>query len=649
LSSYSAIRYGNTLSDANLNHGSRAIIVKTFDRPTSNVIVFPDFGGATGANIANVIFKDSYIQISNSVTGNTLVYSKINDVKPLQYENLLVFSQNFDRGWNNSNTTIIPNVTIAPDGSLGATIFIAGDSDSYVFQNTTINTLNSTEYTFSTWLKADSALSANIFLIDGGTNSYTTCSVSNTWQRFSVTKTTPASRGLTYVQIGGSNSFSTGEKIYVWGPQLELGSVVNDYYPSSISFVSRANTGTYISYTGYIKDALVNEPRYHSNPTNLNAPSYTLLEPAANNLILYSEDFRNTAEAKTSRPWAQASSESTGSIRDNTVVKLISTVNPTGATSNVSKIIQNTSSNTAARYVYQSSSGYANNSIYTFSVFAKAAEVKNLYFYTVTKDRIGSNYPTIVVNLQTGQITRNVSTLACGTIKYNDGWYRCWFTGNVRQSISFANTAYPIIRLNANVASASDYKGSIGDGLLVWGAQSEPGYGPTSYIPTTTTTLNRAEDVATSTKGIKYPTVSLDGDVWLTYPSVALVSGNAGSDIVSVKSLTGSYDYINNGDYSNTSYPLFDIVKTGDTVYISNNLSTTVKTVDAVNGIITLNTNLTSNVSGSNGFMSINRNISEIENYVRIYGPIGVEYLSEIGTESGDNIATETGSIITIE
>jgi hypothetical protein len=642
LTSYSSIRYGKTLSDANVDHASYANITKTSDKPTSNVIVFPDIAGA---NIANVIFKDSYIQISNSVNGNILTYSKVNAVNPLQYENLLVFSQNFDRSWNSANTTIIPNVAIAPDGSLGASIFIANGNDSYVNQNTTINTLNSTQYTFSVWMKADSTLSANIFLTDSGTNSYTACSIGNNWQRFSVTRTTPASRGNTFVQIGGANTFTTGEKIYVWGPQLELGSIANNYYPSVISFTSRANTGTYTSYTGYVKTALVDEPRYRSSVINLNADPYPLLESAANNLILYSEDLRNTAEANTSRPWGQASENPSIFGQNNVAIRLISTTDPTGATSNVSKLTQNTASANTDRYVYQLPSSIANNNICTVSVFAKAAEVKNIRLIAYTKNRVINPYT--IINLTTGNITyTSANVLSSGIIKMNDGWYRCWVTANV---FSGSNNAGVSIMLNGNKSTYTYYNGAVGDGVLLWGAQAEYGYGPTSYIPTTKTTLNRAADIATSTKGIHYPTVSLDEDVWLTYPSVALVSGNAGSNVVTVKSLTGSYDYINNGNYSNTSYPLYDIVNAGDTIYIANNLSRTVKTIDAVNGIITVDTNLTSNVGGSNGFMSINRNISEIADFVKIYGPIGVEYLSEIGTEDGNNIATETRSIITIE
>lgn len=149
--------------------------------------------------------------------------------------------------------------------------------------------------------------------------------------------------------------------------------------------------------------------------------------------------------------------------------------------------------------------------------------------------------------------------------------------------------------------------------------------------------------------GISANTVTIQDNVYVTYANVALVTGNAGSNLVTINSLTGSYNFINNKNYSNTSYPLYDIVHSGDNILISNNSSRVVKTIDAINGIITLNTNLTSNVSGSKAFMSINRNISEIADYITIYGPIGVEYLSQIGTEDGNNISTESGVLITIE
>ena len=50
----------------------------------------------------------------------------------------------------------------------------------------------------------------------------------------------------------------TGESLYVWGPQLEEGSVLTDY-PSVESFVSRASSATYVDdATGLIKTTPVN-------------------------------------------------------------------------------------------------------------------------------------------------------------------------------------------------------------------------------------------------------------------------------------------------------------------------------------------------------------------------------------------------------
>ena len=116
-------------------------------------------------------------------------------------------------------------------------------------------------------------------------------------------------------------------------------------------------------------------------------------------------------------------------------------------------------------------------------------------------------------------------------------------------------------------------------------------------------------------------TVTLKDNTWLTFANVASISGNVGSNIINILSLTGLYDYINNGQYSNTMYPLMDIVFAGDKLQISNNSTLTVQGVDYVNGKITVTSNLTAN---SNSLLSVNRTISTA--CVKIYGPVGTIY-----------------------
>jgi hypothetical protein len=106
--------------------------------------------------------------------------------------------------------------------------------------------------------------------------------------------------------------------------------------------------------------------------------------------------------------------------------------------------------------------------------------------------------------------------------------------------------------------------------------------------------------------------------------------------------LTGSYDIINNGNYSNPDYPLIDIVFAGDTINIANNPIATVASVDAINNRITLTSNLTAN---TNSLMSVRRTFNNI-NSVRIFGPLGIQYIPQLITEDGNILITEDGNII---
>ena len=68
-------------------------------------------------------------------------------------------------------------------------------------------------------------------------------------------------------------------------------------------------------------------------------------------------------------------------------------------------------------------------------------------------------------------------------------------------------------------------------------------------------------------------TVTLEANTWLTFGNVATVTAESGSNAINITALTGQYDMMNSGFYSNTAYPLMDIVYAGDKVLVANNTS----------------------------------------------------------------------------
>lgn len=138
--------------------------------------------------------------------------------------------------------------------------------------------------------------------------------------------------------------------------------------------------------------------------------------------------------------------------------------------------------------------------------------------------------------------------------------------------------------------------------------------------------------------------ITIKENTWLTFANVAYITGYAGSNALNVISLTGSYDIINNGNYSNTNYPLKDVVYIGDTVKFGNDTPKTVARINYADSIIYLTSNLTSN---ANSLLSVNRTFDPT-NRVVIYGPIGAQYIPELTTEDGLTLTTESGDIILI-
>lgn len=157
-------------------------------------------------------------------------------------------------------------------------------------------------------------------------------------------------------------------------------------------------------------------------------------------------------------------------------------------------------------------------------------------------------------------------------------------------------------------------------------------------------------DIAALVVSVNYDddTVTLDSNTWLTFANVATVTGEANTKILNIGQLTGKYDIVNNGNYSNTSHPLMDIVYNGDRVLVNGDIMT-VDYVDYVsnNGIIHLTTNLSAN---ANTLLSVNRtfvaNSSLSFNQIKLYGPVGTTYIPELATENGISITTEDGRII---
>lgn len=130
--------------------------------------------------------------------------------------------------------------------------------------------------------------------------------------------------------------------------------------------------------------------------------------------------------------------------------------------------------------------------------------------------------------------------------------------------------------------------------------------------------------------------ITVESNTYLTFANVASVTANNGSNTINIVSLTNRYNVFNNGTYSNTAYPLKDIVYAGDYVLVANNTEHEVLSVDYINGVITIVDTFSAN---ANSYLSVRRTIAT--NNVRIFGTAGIKEFAAITTEDGQVLTTE--------
>jgi hypothetical protein len=257
-------------------------------------------------------------------------------------------------------------------------------------------------------------------------------------------------------------------------PSLSLNFARSKKLDPRITF-TRTSSATRINETGLVEVVPANAPRFdHSyDPVSGSVRSLGLLvEESRTNLLLRSEEFDNVAWSK-----LQAS------ITANTIVA------PDGTLTG-DKLVEDTTP-TSTHEVDQGSISFVSGTVYTFSVYAKAAERSSLrlaFLSTAFGTPVSYNY-----NLSAGTfalITSGTSNSASIQL-IGDGWYRCSITAQATSTIS---ASVKILLVSGTVTAV--YTGDGTSGIYIWGAQLEAGAFPTSYIPTTGSTVTRTADNA---------------------------------------------------------------------------------------------------------------------------------------------------------
>jgi len=225
---------------------------------------------------------------------------------------------------------------------------------------------------------------------------------------------------------------------------LAYNSENGNYKPLPFDF-TRASSATVVNKAGLIETVGSGEPRIDFSN---DAKGALLLEPTRSNLIIYSEDFSQSAWVKT-----------------NIAITSNNTISPDGAL-NGTKLNENTVSSTNFRL---RGSSVVTTGANTLSIFAKASE---------------RNWIKLRENAQTGRYAFfDLKNGIVGQTNADDAIIEYYGNGWYKLSITDVLTS---VALDVRIAIADgvdSYNGVIGNGVYVWGAQIEQGSYATSYIP----------------------------------------------------------------------------------------------------------------------------------------------------------------------
>ena len=396
-------------------------------------------------------------------------------------ENLLLYSQEFDNSyWNGLRAVRTANQTTAPDGTTTADAITQASGETsggFINSDNSENYTSGVTYTTSIYAKPNgknflrvmttyaNGIQTTWFNLSTGSvgtssSDHTASMVDagNGWYRCILTATADSGGYVNfYISEGDGASTVTDDQTgyYAWGAQIEQRSAPTAYTATTSSPI--------VKYQPVLQTAASGEARFDHDPLTGESKGL-LIEEARTNLIKYSGDL-NAATANTGHGWLFGSTLS--SFFSYIPAQKIA---PDGTQTGVEFV----STASTSEGLFLRTNGLT---------FGASTYTASMWVYVPTQTGVNNWGMTVDFGDTESTTVDNVTLF--------DQWYRISVTVTTSATRNFVDFN---IRYNSTVPDNDDFFK-----FYVWGAQLEAGSFPTSYIPTSGSTVTRAAEFASIT------------------------------------------------------------------------------------------------------------------------------------------------------
>ena len=461
-----------------------------------------------------VTFADAFIgsspDLTYSTTGNSTMVNSAGNIVWAPH-NLVDYSEDFSQWSGNVGVTLDSSTATDPLGGSTASTYSGFSVGTNSRLSEVFLAARYFRCTFAIWLKGTAGETIELELDTYGA-AENEITFTGSWQLETISNDNPTTGRVRII-----NRSNSADVVSVWGAHVYRSDL------GGMAPVPGAATGfeTYVPTNG----SAVYLPRVghhvYNGSTWVNEGLLIESEPRTN-LLTYSADFSQSSWANPSAGLTLTGSQSSPS-GSNTAYAAVPTIGTTGH--RIGQSVSMTASTTQTLSVFVKANGYS------FVRLRMQGEGSD------TGGVAGNTWA--IFNLTSPAVSSEGGGLTSASIEdFGDGWYRCSITGTGTTTGTVNQQIY-VLDQDYNSAH-NNWAGNGTSGVYLWGAQSEVGSAPSSYIPTSGATVTRA------TQTLDIPPAQFS---WpeVEYIGSELVVDNNGNYVGDFNSLTDINSWANDG------------------------------------------------------------------------------------------------------